>query len=170
MGEMSRTRTSLATHLAGCLVVAAGLFQLGALALRDPRLIAAGTAYAVSPYPLLFGQWEGLEAFATDVELSGSDREGRLERIRLQPHTLSGLSGPWARRHAYVGALLLAPRLPERLVQSVARYGMCDGGPLARALGFGPALASVSWKIETRTQGWLGLWNFETDCERKEER
>jgi len=132
------------------------------LGIRSLRGIGAATCFA--PCPKVFSDVDGLETFASEFTLRGTDRHGRLVTIEITPEIYSRLSGCYNRRNVYGAALSYGPRLPEALWTAVFCYGLRPGGPLRLELGLPVDLRAISVEIRTKTNGRHDVWTLRAPC------
>jgi len=120
----------------GLLVLALSQIVFGLLGAEPARNLAASTAAA--PYPKVFCDKDGYEAFAMDFELIGEDAQGHSHVVHMTPETYRRMGGPYNRRNVYGAALAFAPRLDEAVRDEVVDYAFHRDGGLARELGLPP--------------------------------
>jgi hypothetical protein len=148
-------------NAAAFVLFAIGLLQLAGEVCGSRTLKGLGAATVAAPFPKVFCDVAGLEAFASTFTLVGETRDGRVFEMPITPEIYGRLSGPYNRRNAYGAALSFAPRLPEGLWLSVARYGLREGGPLRRELGLPHGTSRLRVRIATQTRGRADVWNLE---------
>jgi hypothetical protein len=158
--------SSLSVRNATAFVVfAIGLLQMAGEAVGSRTLKGIGAATAAAPFPRVFCDVAGLEAFASTFTLVGETRRGTSFETRITPELYARLSGPYNRRNAYGAALSFAPRLPEALWRSVATHGLREGGPLRGELGLPDDISRLRMRIATQTRGRTDAWNLEVPVE-----
>ena len=147
------------------LLATLSLLQIAGDLLGLPVLKGLGAASAMAPLPKVFSDVRGLETFASGFSFELRDSvSGETERRPITPEMYSRLAGPYNRRNAYGAALAYAPRLPEKLWQSVFCFGLKpNDGPLRRELGLPPE-AHVTVSIRTKTRGREDHWLLEPPC------
>ncbi len=137
VGETARTL--------GCVLVT--LVGVSGVLLRwagRSDLAVLGLLFLCSPQPSVFADHNisGRVAFSLE-SAEGEERSSRADR-----GTLARLGGPLARKDAYVHALLGINAFPTSQWLPVLAYGLCERGPLARALGATFAVSQASLEIE----------------------
>ena len=152
-------------NAAAVVILAIGLLQIAGEVFRSRTLRGIGAATTAAPFPKVFCDVAGLEAFASTFTLSGETRGGAAFETQITPELYARLAGPYNRRNAYGAALSFAPRLPEPMWRSVAQYGLREGGPLRRELGLPEDVARMRIRIETQTRGRADVWEFEVPLE-----
>ena len=152
-------------NAAALLVFAIGLLQMIGELCGSRVLKGIGAATTAAPYPKVFCEVAGLEAFAATFALAGETRSAGEFETQITPELYAQLSGPYNRRNAYGAALSFAPRLPEAMWRSVAQHGLREGGPLRRELGLPDDAGRMSVQIKTRTRGRDDGWELEVPLE-----
>ena len=154
-----------------------GLIVLGALNLtgfvtQQPWLRGLAIASVASPLPFVFSQFRGYETFAADYELIALSKQGEQTRVAITPALYSRLGGSYNRRNTYGAAASYGPRMTEpgerALVEHVLAFGICAGGPIARALPE-PELARGTFVVSSRTFGSTETWRKVIECERDDD-
>jgi len=128
---------------AGIFLLALGLLQMAGIVLHLPLLAGIGAATGASPAPKVFSSVRGLETFSSRFFIEWTDKAGAFRSEEITPELYSKLRGPYNRRNVYGAVLAYGPVLQtddrtREMFNSVARYGLCDGAPLLRDLGFDP--------------------------------
>ena len=152
-------------NAAALVVLVIGLLQMAGEALGSRALRGIGAATTAAPFPKVFCDVAGLEAFASKFSLVGETRAGAAFETRITPEVYARVAGPYNRRNAYGAVLSFAPRLPEPMWRSVAQHGLRKDGPLRRELGLPEDVARVRIRIETQTRGRGDVWEFEVPLE-----
>ena len=152
-------------NVAATVILTIGLLQMAGEVSGSRTLKGVGAATVAAPFPKVFCDVAGLEAFASTFTLSGETREGIVFEQRITPEVYARLSGPYNRRNAYGAALSFAPRLPTAMWRSVAQHGLREGGALRRELGLPDDIARVRIRIETQTRGRDDVWEFDVPLE-----
>jgi hypothetical protein len=116
----------------------------GLVRAEEARNVAASTA--VAPYPKVFCDRDGYEAFAMNFELIGVDADGREHIVQMTPDAYRRMRGPYNRRNAYGAALAFAPRLDAAVRNEVVDYAFHRDGGLRRELGL-PPLTKLTIRI-----------------------
>jgi hypothetical protein len=147
--------------------VVGGLQLLGFL-LQSKAIRGLGQVSAASPLPLVFTAHDGLETFAQHyaVELYYSTKDTPT-RVDVDPRLYSKLSGSYNRRNVY-GAIfahgpILAKGKGRALIDSVARHGFCNQGPLLSTFGLAhhPIRVVLESKPNNPSQR---VWRHEVQC------
>lgn len=152
-------------NAAAFVILAIGLVQMAGEVFGSRTLRGIGAATAAAPFPKVFCDVDGLEAFASTFTLSGETRGGTTFETQITPELYARLAGPYNRRNAYGAALSFAPRLPEPMWRSVAQHGLREGGQLRRELGLPEDATRIRIRIETQTRGRPDVWEFEVPLE-----
>jgi hypothetical protein len=129
---------------AGIFLLALGLMQMAGDVLHLPWLKGIGAATGASPAPKVFSSARGLETFSTRFFIEWTDTAGNFHSVEMTPELYARLRGPYNRRNVYGALLAYGPVLQtdertQGMFNSVASYGLCNGAPLLRDLGFNPA-------------------------------
>jgi hypothetical protein len=143
-----------------------GCLQMAGYLADAPALRGIGAASAAAPFPKVFSDVEGYETFAADFTLRGLDEAGEPFELEFTPELYSRLAGPYNRRNVYGAALSYAPRLPEKLWESVWCHGLGPAGPLRRELGLPTGAHALEMTIQTRTDGRNDSWRLSPSCTR----
>jgi hypothetical protein len=158
-----RISTVKANVLALILTVV-GCAQVVGYLLHSRVLRGLGAALVVAPFPKVFSDVDGLETFASEFLIRGTDAAGNTFEIQITPELYQQLGGSYNRRNVYGAALSYAPRLPEELWQTVFCYGVATDGPLRREFGFPEGAENIEVVIRTRTRGRDDQWVLTPDC------
>lgn len=162
--DMSRRKGSLWRNIACAVLLAVGLFQIAGTLIGSKVLKGFGAATAVSPFPKVFSDVNGLEPFASDFFLRIETESGGILEETITPSFYQRLAGPYNRRNVYGAALSYAPRLPDALWQSVFCYGFRQGGPLWKEFNLPVDTLKVSIIIRTKTRGRSDIWVLQPEC------
>jgi hypothetical protein len=127
------------------LVMALSQMVAGLAGWEPLREAVAGTGAA--PYPKVFCDKDGYEAFAMDFEVAGIDTKGCEHRVAITPETYARMRGPYNRRNVYGAALAFAPRLDAELRDEVVDYAFRRDGGLRRELGLPDDLKRLHIRI-----------------------
>lgn len=151
-------------NLCSWLLAALGVVQLAGSALGLDVLRDFGWSSVASPAPIGFSHRGGREPFALRLELETVAADGRRTRRPLDASSYDTFGHPLARRYVYTRALHY-PLLHDAPEESkAARFALCDGGPVARALALdGDAVAFVVHG-RTRTRGEDGALSTVVRC------
>ena len=96
-------------------VLCLGMLQMTGHFLGSDILRGLGLATGVSPYPKVFCEADGYEAFAASFRLEGRLADGSDWSCDIDPERYARLAGPYNRRNVYGAALAFAPRMPDEL-------------------------------------------------------
>ncbi|MCB9892871.1 MAG: sterol desaturase family protein [Planctomycetes bacterium] len=130
------------------LVVALSQMLFGLVHAEGARNAAASTAAA--PYPKVFCDKDGYEAFAMNFELIGEDFAGETHVVEMTPDVYKQLRGPYNRRNVYGAALAFAPRMSTEQRDAVVEYAFHSNGGLRTELGM-PPLHRLTIRITPKT-------------------
>lgn len=150
---MKITRNHLAIAL-----TAVGMLQMAGHVLRVPALRGIGLATGVSPFPRVFCENDGYEAFAATYFLEWDDAAGTRVSHQLTPEWYAQLAGPYNRRNVYGAAIAFAPRMKPELRDAVLAYAMAPDSPLRRELGVSGSVQNPSVRIVPRDGESEGPW------------
>lgn len=152
---MSVTRNRIAIAL-----TVIGLLQMTGHVMQWPVLRGLGLATGISPFPRVFCENDGYEAFAARYFLRWDNRAGEAVSRELTPAWYSSLKGPYNRRNVYGAALAFAPRLPAELRDAVLDASLAPDSALLRELGVPGDAVNLSVRIEPREGEEEGPWIF----------
>lgn len=141
-------------------LTAIGMLQMVGHTLRVPALRGAGLATGVSPFPRVFCENEGYEAFAATYFLEWEDADGTGISKQLTPEWYARLAGPYNRRNVYGAAIAFAPRMKPELRDSVLAYAMAPDSPLRRELGVPESVQNPTIRIVPRDGEPEGPWTY----------
>tara|TARA_B100001758_G_C18015499_1_gene405259 strand:+ start:55 stop:540 length:486 start_codon:yes stop_codon:yes gene_type:complete len=142
--------------------------QLCGFLLGSKSLTGLGRITAASPLPLVFTSHDGLETFAQSyaVEVYHASKRKPL-RVEVTPALYSQLSGSYNRRNVYGAIFSYGPILSQGpgadLVDAVAKYGFCAGGPLLATFD----IPSEPQKVVLESKSYddsKALWRYEVKC------
>lgn len=151
-------------NVGACLLGIVGLLQIGGHLVGVKALKGIGAATAASPFPKVFSDVDGLETFASDFVLHYKLKSGEEHKLSITPELYQQIAGPYNRRNVYGAALSYAPRMPEKLWQTVFCYGLRPGGPLRREFGLPDDVEWVRVLIATKTRGRNDTWVLDPPC------
>ncbi len=152
------------TNIAAGFLLALGLLQMAGYVTGFQPLRAIGAATVASPLPIVFSDVKGLETFASRFSMHIQTRSGRTLDFVITPEIYARLKGAYNRRNVYGAALSYGPRLPEKIWKSVFEYGLCAGGPLAKAFQVEEPVSAASLNIQTQTHGRSDAWDLPIQC------
>ena len=116
------------------LLLAVGSMQMVGY-LTGSRLVRGlGAASGIAPFPKVFCEADGYEAFAATFIIAGTRQDGTPWERKLDPECYSQIQGPYNRRNVYGAALAFAPRLPETLRQALLIEALTPGSPMRKEL------------------------------------
>ena len=150
----TKTRNTLAILLLGI-----GSFQMLGYFTGLKALRGIGLATGIAPFPKVFCEADGYEAFAAEFTIKGT-RDGSLWSVKLDPELYSRLQGPYNRRNVYGAALAFAPRLPERLREDLLRESLSPGSAMRSELGIPEDIAGLKVVITPRPGTPGGPWIY----------
>jgi hypothetical protein len=154
--------------MASYVLVGIGLLQAVGWATGFSALRGIGQMSAASPLPFVFSSFRGVETFAAEFEVELERDDGTKARFVITPQLYSKLDGPYNRRNTYGAVLSYGPALDapseRRLVESVLRYGLCNGGPLAWEFGEPDHVAKVRAEVHSKTRGGRPPFRLELAC------
>lgn len=138
-------------HLA-LVVLGIGLLQMTGHLCGSKLLRGLGLATGISPFPKVFCEADGYEAFAARFQLEGTHADGRPWSRTLDPVLYAQIEGPYNRRNTYGAALAFAPRLPADLRNQVLSVALRPGSALRKELDIPVDLRDVQVRITARDQ------------------
>jgi hypothetical protein len=127
-------------------------------------LTAAGQILVAAPLPVVFTDRGGFEDFALEYTVEGRMVEGREFRTKITRENMAQLHGPISRRGVYMTAFSLRPNLPDRVADSIFKYGFCGTNILPEALGVPGQTDNAAIHVTTRTRGEFKYWRYGIDC------
>lgn len=139
------------------LLLLLGTTQILGDLLEWPLLRGIGAASTAAPYPKVFSDVDGLEAFASRFTLYTVGEDGSWNALSMTPELYSKLAGSYNRRNVYGAALSYGPRLPEKIWRTVYEFGLGEEGPLRTEMQLPPA-GDCYIRIETATRGRSDTW------------
>ncbi len=152
---MKITRNHLAIAL-----TAVGMLQMAGHTLRQPVLRGIGLATGVAPFPRVFCENEGYEAYAATYHLEWDGADGERTSRRLTPDWYARLRGPYNRRNVYGAAIAFAPRMEPELRDAVLEHALAADSPLLRELGVPADARNLTVRIVPRDGESEGPWTY----------
>ncbi|MFT4176891.1 MAG: hypothetical protein QM627_09565 [Luteolibacter sp.] len=137
-----------------------GSLQMTGYLLHSRTLRGIGLASGISPFPKVFCEADGYEAFAASFEIRGTDPQGNPWSRPLDPEWYSQLRGPYNRRNVYGAALAFAPRLPDALRDHLLAESLAPDSALRAELGIPGNLKQLEVAITPRAGETGGPWTF----------
>lgn len=131
-------------------VLCLGLLQMTGHLCGSKLLRGIGLATGISPFPKVFCEADGYEAFAARFQLEGTHADGSPWSRTLDPALYAQLKGPYNRRNAYGAAIAFAPRLPADLRGQVLSVALHPGSALRKELDIPTDLRDVKVRITAR--------------------
>lgn len=131
------------------LIVVGSLQMVGYLTGRK-ALRGIGAAGVFAPFPKVFCEAEGYEAFAASFFLEGTQPDGRAWSCQLTPERYAKLAGPYNRRNVYGATLAFAPRLPDEMRTVLLGKALSENSTLLRELEIPPDVEGLKIRIVPR--------------------
>jgi hypothetical protein len=131
-------------------VLGLGMLQMLGHLVGSKALRGVGLATGIAPYPKVFCEADGYEAFAASFELVGRRGDGSPWSCRLDPERYARLAGPYPRRNVHGAALAFAPRLPPELRDSLLARALAPGSRLRRELDIPAEVNDLRVRIRAR--------------------
>lgn len=147
-------------NIAAIIILAIGSLQMAGYITGSKVMRGIGLASGVAPFPKVFCEADGYEAFAAGFTVEGT-LEGKSWSRRLDPRWYSDLRGPYNRRNVYGAALAFAPRLPEALRQSLLNEALSPGSTLRQELGIPENITDLRILITPREGETHGPWTYQ---------
>ena len=126
-------------------------------------LRGVGLASGAAPFPKVFCEADGYEAFAASFRLEGHLSDGTRWTREFDPEWYSQLSGPYNRRNVYGAALAFAPRLPEKLRDHLLEEALSPTSRMRSELGIPADLEGETIIITPRDGESHGPWKYTPD-------
>jgi len=124
-----------------------------------------GIITSASPLPIVFTEVKGVETFASDFYVQWTNKNKQIEQLKITPAMYSMLKGPYNRRNIYGAAIAYGPVLPNKLLQPILEYSLCQN-ILRDELGIPYTGDSISILIKTRTKNRADQWILEASCKK----
>lgn len=150
-----KTRNVIAILLLGI-----GSLQMAGYLTGSKILRGAGLASGISPFPKVFCEADGYEAFAAGFSLAGI-LDGRPWGMVLTPEIYSRLDGPYNRRNVYGASLAFAPRLPVELRENLFAKSLSPGSAMRMELGIPADVTGLKVIVTPRDGERHGPWIYE---------
>ncbi len=146
------------------IVILLGSLQIIGFVFQNKAIKGLGQAWGTSPLPIVFTTVKGIETFANDFFIVYTDTNGKEQNIQITPEMYSRLKGPYNRRNVFGAAIAYGPILPEKLLQPVLNYALCQKTLLYEM--HLPEAKSINYaiKIKTKTAGINKEWTLKTFC------
>ncbi len=124
-----------------------------------------GMAYltALSPMPLVFDPFRGLDFWALQGSVALTLIDGKQIEFPIDHRAFAGISGAHIRKIAYLAPSTLAPVVSKHRAFFALKKGFCNFGPLTKDMGLSEQVA----KIETFIYDSRGefKWYDQASCE-----
>ena len=121
-------------------------------------LRGVGLASGVAPYPKVFCEADGYEAFAASFRLEGNRTDGTPWSCSIDPERYAMIDGPYNRRNVYGATLAFAPRLPDDLRKFLLTQALEPGSALRHELKIPIDLTGLKVVITPRSGEPHGPW------------
>lgn len=141
-------------------LIAIGLLQMLGHVLHLPLLRGIGLASGISPFPRVFCEVRGYEAFAATYFIEWDAADGSRASERLTPEWYACLGGPYNRRNVYGAAIAFAPRMEPALRDAVLAAAMAPGSSLRHELGIPAEARNPAVRIVPREGETEGQWTY----------
>jgi len=153
---MKITRNHIAIFLLGT-----GSLQMLGHATNQPVLRGIGLATGISPFPRVFCENGGYEAYAATYFLEWEDADGTKTSKKLTPEWYADIHGPYNRRNVYGAAIAFAPRMKPELRDGVHAFATARGSVLRRELGVPDDAIRLTIRIVPRDGENEGPWIYQ---------
>lgn len=150
-------------NLLALLLLVVGSSQMIGYLTGKPLLRGVGLASGIAPFPKVFSEADGYEAFAASFRLEGLLADGTRWNRDIDPEWYSQLRGPYNRRNVYGAALAFAPRLPGKLRDHLLRQALSPASRMRKELGIPEDLHDEAIIITPRDGENHGPWKFTPD-------
>lgn len=137
--------------LASVILIVLGLIGPLGYAFDIKALRGLGTAWMISPLPIVFSEINQFEAFSSEFELILKFTDGTTEQKPITPKEGSLISGPYNRRNIYGAVIGYAPILKLETVQSVLHYAFCTDSKLKSEFKILKPVTAVNLVITDKT-------------------
>lgn len=134
------------------ILICLGLIGPVGFALNIKALRGLGTAWMISPLPIVFSEINHFEAFSSEFQLIVKHTDGTTEQMPITPKEGSLISGPYNRRNIYGAVIGYAPLLKLETVQSVLHYSFCTNSELKSEFQITKSVAEVKLVITDKTK------------------
>ena len=146
-------------------VLAIGMTQMVGYICGSKVLRGIGLASGVAPFPKVFSEADGYEAFAANFVLVGTEADGSEWRCELDPEAYSRIEGPYNRRNVYGATLAFAPRLPEDLRKSLISGALAPGSLMREEMDVPTSVEDLKIVVTPRDGEAEGPWVFNMNGE-----
>ncbi len=147
-------------NLLAILLLVIGSTQMVGYLLDVRALRGIGLASGVAPFPKVFCEADGYEAFVARFFVEGDLPGGGRWQRRIDPGCYAKLRGPYNRRNVYGAALAFAPRLPRDLRDALLEAALAPGSAMRDELGVPAGLGNPRVRIEPRHGTADETWTF----------
>lgn len=131
-------------------VLCLGLLQMTGHFCGSKLMRGLGLASGVAPYPKVFCEADGYEAFAASFRLEGRRADGSPWHCDIDPERYARLAGPYNRRNVHGAALAFAPRMPDALRDHLLADALHPDSALRRELDIPADVADLQVRITDR--------------------
>ena len=142
------------------IMLAVGSLQMIGYLIGSNVFRGIGLASGIAPFPKVFCEAKGYEAFAATFVVSGKMPDDKTWSRSLDPVWYSQLKGPYNRRNVYGAALAFAPRLPEEVRKMLLRKSLSPDSSLRRELKIPDSIQDLKVTITPRSGETEGPWTF----------
>ena len=154
-----------ASNLLAIAVLVIGSTQMLGYLTGSRVLRGIGLASGVAPFPKVFCEADGYEAFAASFHLEGVQPDGTRWTCLLDPERYARIKGPYNRRNVHGATLAFAPRLPDDLRASLISRALSPDSDLRRELDIPADLTDLRVIITPRPDEPHGPWSCNTHGE-----
>ncbi|BCX47833.1 hypothetical protein HAHE_17410 [Haloferula helveola] len=137
-----------------------GMLQMTGYLVGSKVMRGLGLATGIAPFPKVFCEADGYEAFAASFRLEGRQADGTAWTCDLDPERYARLEGPYNRRNVYGATLAFAPRLPEDLRDPLLAEALDPSSTLRRELDIPADVADLRVTITPRDGEAEGPWTY----------
>jgi hypothetical protein len=143
-----------------------GSFQMVGHLAGSKVIKGLGAAGVFAPFPKVFCEMNGYEAFAAKFYLEGKAGNGEPWCRELTPEIYSKLSGCYNRRNVYGATLAIAPLFPEKLRDTLLARSLAENSAMRRELEVPAGLREVQVRIVPRPGEANKPWIYQAEVKR----
>lgn len=156
-------------HIVLLLIIAIGCMSMFGYVFGMPKVRGIGFASVVSPLPLVFSVYNGVETFSTDYTVYVETDNDNFT-MKLNNKMYSQIEGPYNRRNMYGVILSHGPFFDNpnmiQIRQQILHNGICNQGSLAKELGIDGNIKSVHIDVKSKTVGNEDkVWLLDVNCQ-----